>query len=65
MAQIAKINYYCYFCYLGGGDVVPDGVGGQAVHVHLHVGAHLLVRQELTGYHLDTAFPVTNTCTNP
>jgi hypothetical protein len=31
---------------------VPDGVGGQAVHVYLHVGPHLLVRQELTGDHL-------------
>ena len=33
-------------------ELLADGVGGQSVHVHLHVRAHLLVGEELTRDHL-------------
>ena len=36
-----------------GPELLPDGVGGQAVHVHLHVRPDLLVRQELAGNDLE------------
>lgn len=32
--------------------LLADGVGGEAVHVHLHVGADLLIRQKLAWNHL-------------
>ena len=34
----------------------PDGVSRQSVHVDLDVGADPLVRQELTGDHLENLF---------
>ena len=37
-----------------GAELLADGVGGKPVHVHFHVRANLLVRQELTGDHLVT-----------
>lgn len=33
-------------------ELLPNRVGGQAVHVHFNVSAHLLVRQKLAGNHL-------------
>ncbi len=49
---IRAVDYEGILCYFDESAAVPDGVGGQAVHVHLHVGPHLLVRQELTRDHL-------------
>ena len=36
-------------------ELLPDCVRGQPVHVHLHIGPHLLVGQELPGNDLDSA----------
>lgn len=36
-----------------GPELPPDGVARQPEHVHLHVGAHVLVRQELARQDLD------------